>query len=187
MSWRESGEGGGVGARGRWGGVGLVGGSEWLTQFLMECRHGWLTLSLHPLLSFYPPPVYLSISIFRSLAGGRHPPSAPPSPPILSGLIVLHLFIQAFMAASSSRRPISPPDDGFLPQLSPLFIISVDPHHISLTLGRWFSHWTALPSRHITSPPGEASRGRTCAAGEETLRHYLTLQNYQVLKCDVAF
>lgn len=118
-----------------------------------------------PLLSFS---VYLSISIFRSLAGGRHPsllpPSAPPPPippsfpPTLSGLIVLHLFIQAFMAASSSCRPISPPDDGFLLQLSRLFIIGVDPHHISLTLGRWFSHWSALLTRYITNPP-RSSRG----------------------------
>lgn len=116
--------------------------------------------------SFFPPPpallilflsVYLSILIFCSLAGvvmlsPAPPPASPPSfPPILAGLIVLHLFIQAFMAASSSCRPISPPDDGFLPQLSWLFIISVDPHHISLTLGRWFSHWTALLTRHITN------------------------------------
>lgn len=129
----------------------------------------------------------ISLSLSFAHLPGVVTPLRPPFPPILSGLIVLHLFIQAFMAASSSRRPISPPDDGFLPQLSPLFIISVDPHHISLTLGRWFSHWTSLPTRHITSPPGEASRRCACTAGKETLRHYLTLQNYQSLKCDVAF
>lgn len=56
------------------------------------------------------------------------------------------------MAASPSWKPISPPDDGFLPQLSRLFIISVDPHHIPLTLGRWFSHWTALTVSPITNP-----------------------------------
>lgn len=130
-----------------------------MTDTVFDRVQTWLT---HPLLFSPPPPfsfcslsVYLSISIFCLLARVVTPPSTSPSPsfpPILSGLIVLHLFIQAFMAASSSRRPISPPDDGFLPQLSRLFIICVDPHHISLTLGRWFSHWTALLTRHITNP-----------------------------------
>lgn len=124
----------------------------------MECRHGWLTLSLLLLLLLPPPPPLLSshsiplrLSLYLYLLlthrGSSTPtPStpSPPFPPILSGLIVLHLFIQAFIAASSSCRPISLPDDGFLPQLSRLFIISVDPHHISLTLGGWFSHWTAF-------------------------------------------
>ena len=119
----------------------------------------WLThpLSfLFPLLSSNSIPLPLSLSPSSACSPGSPPlpPIPPPSfPPILSGLIVLHLFIQAFMAASSSCKPISPPDDGFLPQLSWLFIISVNPHHISLTLGRWFSHWTALLTRHITNPP----------------------------------
>ena len=113
----------------------------WLAQPLSSSAS---TSSLFLFLS-----VYLAISISCLLARVVTPPSLLP---ILSGLIVLHLFIQAFMAASSSWRPISPPDDGFLPQLSLLFIISVDPHHISLTLGRWFSHWAALLTRHITNP-----------------------------------
>lgn len=90
-------------------------------------------------------------------------PSTPPPPHTHTshGLIVLHLFIQAFMAASSSRGLISPANDGSLPRLLPLFIIGVHSHHISLTLGRWFSHWTTLPGRHITNlqrgARGEAS------------------------------
>lgn len=83
----------------------------------------------------------VSCLLARVVAPSHHHSYLPPNP---SGLIVLHLFIQAFMAASPSWKPISPPDDGFLPQLSRLFIISVDPHHIPLTLGRWFSHWTPL-------------------------------------------
>lgn len=159
-----------------------------MTDTVFDGVQTWLTHPLSPSPPFTLSPSRLSLYLYLPLTcRGSSPPSAPPFPPILSGLIVLHLFIQAFMAASSSRRPISPPDDGFLPQLSPLFIISVDPHHISLTLGRWFSHWTSLPTRHITSPPGEASRRCACTAGKETLRHYLTLQNYQSLKCDVAF
>lgn len=107
---------------------------------------------LHLPLSSHSISLRLSLYLYLLLAcrGCHHSLLPPPFPPILSGLIVLHLFIQAFMAASSSCRPISPPDDGFLPQLSWLFIISVDPHHISLTLGRWFSHWTVLLTRHIT-------------------------------------
>lgn len=91
--------------------------------------------------------VYLSISL---TCWGHHPSLLSPHPS--SGLIVLHLFIQSFMAASSSCRPISLPADGFLLQLLQLFIINVGPHHISLTLGRWFSHWTALLTQHITNP-----------------------------------
>lgn len=138
--------------------------------------------------SLFPPPpllllvlslsVHLSISTFCSLAGVVAPsllPHAPSFPPILSGLIVLHLFIQAFMAASSSHRPISPPDDGFLPQLSRLFIISVDPHHISLTLGRWFSHWAALPTRHITNPPHKHTHARTHKVTQPERKPHITI------------
>lgn len=121
----------------------LLTGSDWLTQFLMESRHGWLNPSSF---SFY-----LSISISCQLARVV-------SPHLLSALIVLHLFIQAFMAASSSCKPISPPDDGFLPQLSRLFIISANPHHISLTLVRWFSHWAALLTSHITNPSSSSHK-----------------------------
>lgn len=115
----------------------------------MECRHGWLTLafssasscSLVPFLSVY-------LRLLHPRQGRR------PLPPILSGLIVLPLFIQAFMAASSSHKPILSPGDGFLPQLSQLFIINADPHHIFLTLGRWFSHWASLLTHHITNQCG---------------------------------
>lgn len=132
------------------GAVGCEGGfwslvaNDW--QFLMECSCGWLTIFLFssshsPLILFHC--VYLSIAIPHSLAGGRlNPPD---------GLIVLHVFIQAFMATSSSRRLISSVDDGSLPRLSLLFIIGDHSYHISLTLGRWFSHWTTLPDRHITN------------------------------------
>lgn len=148
-------------------------GGEWLTQFLMESRHGWLTL----LFSISPSP-----------SPARLPGSPPrPTSPILPGLIVLHLFIQVFMAASSSCKPISPPDDGFLPQLSRLFIISADPHHISLTLGRWFSHWAALLTRHITNPLMGRAQTHTDTHREETSHHYITLQIYKVLKCYVEF
>lgn len=135
-----------------------------------------------PLLSFYSSP-----SIPPSLSSAHLPgsspllPIPPPSfPPILSGLIVLHLFIRAFMAASSSCRPISPPDDGFLPQLSRLFIINVDPHHISLTLGRWFSHWSALLTRHITNPLRSSHKHMRAHTQSDTVRketshHYFTL------------
>lgn len=143
--------------------------------------------------SLFPlPPPFLSfcssLSISLSLCSAHLPgssplpPVPPPSfPPILSGLIVLHLFIQPFMAASSSCRPISPPDDGFFPQLSQLFIISVDPHHISLTLGRWFSHWTALLSRHITNPLRSSHKHMHAHTQSDTVRmeashHYFTLQ-----------
>lgn len=136
---------------------------------------------------FPPPhsfPLRLSLYLYLRLTcrGSSPPPPSPPPPPfppILSGLIVLHLFIQAFMAASSSCRPISPLDDGFLPQLSQLFIINCGPHHISLTLGRWFSHWSALLTRHITNPPRRFTH--------TALHHRLTLQIHSELKCYVAF
>lgn len=174
----------------RVGGVGLVGGSEWLSGFLMECRH-----TDSP--SVFPPPpllFYSSLSFSLSLSSARLPGSSPlppipplSFPPILSSLIVLHLFIQAFMATSSSCRPISPPDDGFLPQLSQLFIISVDPHHISLTLGRWFSHWTTLLTRHITNPLGSAHKHMYTHTQSDTAtkrphHHRITLQIYKALK-----
>lgn len=162
----------------------------------MECRHGWLTLSLSFHLSFCSSP-FISLSPALSPGSSPLPPTAsplsPPSPTsILSGLIVLHLFIQAFMATSSSRGLISLPDDGFLPQLSRLFIIDVDPHHISLTLGRWFSHWTALLTRHITHPLRSAHKHvhthtQNGTIKEETSHHYITLQIYWVLKCYVEF
>lgn len=154
--------------------------------------------------SFFPPPPalllfysspFISLSLSSAHSPGSselspatpHPHPLPPSslhhtrsfPPILSGLIVLHLFIQAFMAASSSCRPISPPDDGFLPQLSWLFIIYSDPHRISLTLGRWFSHWTSLRTRRITNLL-RSSRKHTCAHAQsdtvrkETSHHWFT-------------
>lgn len=102
-------------------------------------------------LSSHSVPLCLSLYLHPTLAcrGSSQPP--PPH-----GLIVLHLFIQAFMATSSSRGLISSSDDGSLPRLSPLFIIGVHSHHISLTLGRWFSHWTTLPARHITNLPRRA-------------------------------
>lgn len=108
------------------------------------------------LLSSYSIPLHLSPYLYLMLTRwGRHcsPTLSPPPsfPPILPGLIVLHLFIQAFMAALSSCRPISPPDDGFHPQLSWLFIISINSHRISLTLGRWFSHWTTLLTHYVTN------------------------------------
>lgn len=132
-----------------------------MTDTVFDGVQTWLTHNLSLLrlpLSSYSIPLSLSLYLCLLLTRqGRRssrlpppPPTPTPAsslhhtrsfPPILSGLIVLHLFIQAFMAASSSCRPISPPDDGFLPQLSWLFIIYADPHRISLTLGRWFSHW----------------------------------------------
>lgn len=140
--------------------------------------------------SFFPPPpalllFYSSPFISLSLSSAHSPgssqlppatptPSLPPSttlthththtfPPILSGLIVLHLFIQAFMAASSSCRPISPPDDGFLPQLSWLFIIFADPHRISLTLGRWFSHWDLFTDSPYHKSAEKLTRTHVCS------------------------
>lgn len=122
-----------------------------MTDTVFDGVQTWLT---HPLVFPPPPPLFsFCFSIYL-------PPSplTPPFPtsssfhPSSPALIVLHLFIQSFMAASSSRRPISPPEYGFLLKLSLLFIICVDPHHISLTLGRWFSHWTTLLTRRITNP-----------------------------------
>lgn len=149
----------------------------------MECRHSWLTLSFSSAFSRSRLP-FLSVYL-RLLPAhqGRLPPFPPP---ILSGLIVLHLFIQAFMAASSSHKPISPPDDGFLSQLSRLFIINADPHPIFLTLGRWFSHWLALLARRITSPTW-SSPNRTQWHSQDTSHHYITLQIYKVLKCCIVF
>lgn len=161
-----------------------------MTDTVFDGVQTWLT---HPLC--FPPPsallsFYFSLSVSLSLSPARLlgssplPPISPPFfPPILFGLIVLHLFIQSFMAASSSCRPISPPDDGFLPQLSRLFIISVDPHHISLTLGRWFSHWTALLTRHITNPLRSTHKHMRLHTQSDTVRedashHYITLQIY---------
>lgn len=78
--------------------------------------------------------------------------------PTPNGLIVLHLFIQAFMATLSSRGLISSADDRSLPRLSLLFIIGVQSHHISLTLGRWFSHWTTSPyNKSPTRRAGKAT------------------------------
>lgn len=145
------------------------------------------SLSSSRLLLLFPYSVPLRLSLYLYLLPARqgcHPSSLsppPPSfPPILSGLIVLHLFIQAFMAASSSCRPISPPDDGLLPQLSRLFIIGVRPHHISLTLGRWFSHWAALLTRRIADPlrsarkhmRGRARKRRHSRRGNLTSLYY---------------
>lgn len=103
-------------------------------------------------LSFHSVPLRLSLHLHPTLAcrGSSQFPRTPPPPPS-HGLIVLHLFILAFMATSSSRGLISSADDGSLLRLSPLFIIGVHSHHISLTLGRWFSHWTTLPARHLTN------------------------------------
>lgn len=166
-----------------------------MTDTVFDGVQTWLTHNLsflRLLLSSYSIPLRLSLYLCLLLTrqgrrSSRLPPPPPPSslhhtrsfPPILSGLIVLHLFIQAFMAASSSCRPISPPDDGFLPQLSWLFIIYSDPHRISLTLGGWFSHWTSLRTRRITNLL-RSSRKHTCAHAQsdtvrmETSHHWLT-------------
>lgn len=90
-----------------------------MTDTVFDGVQTWLT---HPLsflrLLFSSPSIPLrpSLYLYNLLTcRGCHPTFLCPHPPILSGLIVLHVFIQAFMAASSSRRPISPADDGFLP------------------------------------------------------------------------
>lgn len=171
-----------------------------MTDTVFDGVQTWLTHNLsflRLLLSSHSIPLRLSLYLDLLLTcRGRHalscPPHPPSFPPILSGLIVLHLFIQAFMAASSSCRPISPPDDGFLPQLSWLFIISVDPHHISLTLGRWFSHWTALLTRHITnllrgSHKHMRAHTQSDTVRKETSHHWFILQIYSGQKCYVAF
>lgn len=117
-------------------------------------------------LSFHSVPLRLSLYLHPTLAcrGSSQFPRTPPPPP--HGLIVLHLFIRAFMATSSSCGLISSADDGSLLRLSPLFIIGVHSHHISLTLGRWFSHWTTLPARHLTNVPrgAQGKRPQTVAS-----------------------
>lgn len=121
-----------------------------------------------------------SVALRLSLSPSRtHLPGVVAAPPPLPcthtshGLIVLHLFIQAFMAASSSRGLISPANDGSLPRLSLLFIIGVHSHHISLTLGRWFSHWTTLPGRHITNLQRGARREASDTIRGEASNHCL--------------
>lgn len=127
-------------------------------------------------LSFHSVPLRLSLHLHPTLAcrGSSQFPRTRPPPPS-HGLIVLHLFIQAFMATSSSRGLISSADDGSLLRLSPLFIIGVHSHHISLTLGRWFSHWTTLPAHHLTNVP-RADAG-TEASNRRFLCRFNSIQN----------
>ena len=110
-----------VWVEGRESGAGAIGWSGWGRSALVNDWHSfWWSADMadSPSLLSHPPcplpapssPLVPSLSPSISLSP---PPPPPPTllsfPPILSGLIVLHLFIQAFMAASSSCRPISPP------------------------------------------------------------------------------
>lgn len=157
----------------------------------MECRHGWLTLtfpsasscSLIPFLS-----VYLRL---LPLSPGSSPPSFLPSS------LALLFYISSFRLLWLLRPRTIPSRRwmmGSSPQLSQLFIINADPHHIFLTLGRWFSHWTALLTCCITNQRrGTLSQTHTNTHphtkwhSQEITRHYMTLQIYKLLKCYIVF
>lgn len=182
----------------RVGGVGLVGVSEWLSEFLMECRHGWLTLCLSStsslILVFF---VCLSISIFCPFAGviplASYPPptflSSHPLKPycftcLHSGFYGCFVLVQTHLTAGWWVPP---------PVIAAIYYQRRSTSHFS-DFGKMvftLDHFTDLPYNKSTRGSSHKHMHTDTHSVTQPERrphhHHITLQIYKELKCYVAF